>query len=424
MKAHNEFDRLLTSMLEERAVPRDPEYLGEVFARTRRMRQRPAWSSPGRWLPMQLKMPRVVVPRAVPVLIILALLAALVVAALIGSRPRLPAPFGLAAAGQLAFDSNGDIFVAAPDGTGLRALIAGPDGAVERGATWSRDGTRLAYSSGSAQIPLGLWVADADGRSAHKVSGDLRILLDRGPAATWSPDGRFLAFAASGKLYVVNADGSDPPRLLGDDSLERYDPAWSPTGTLIAFRGGQSAVDPMAAVYVIRPDGQGVTKVSESGAGHDWSPDGTRLVYGVAAEPLGDIHMSTFDGTTWTETILVGGPGDDVMPRWSNEGTRVVFLRCLGPGRACLLHVVAAESGASPDLIADEEESLGFAQPCWSPDDRFVAALTSASPGVDQQGLADARVVLILVDEGGSGVSFPAPRINGVDACSWQRLAP
>jgi Tol biopolymer transport system component len=421
MKAHNEFDRLLTSMLEERAVPRDPEYLGEVFARTRRMRQRPAWSSPGRWLPMQLKMPRVVVPRAVPILIILALLAALVVAALIGSRPRLPAPFGLAATGQFAFDSNGDIFVSEPDGTGLRALISGPGEATHVGATWSRDGTRLAYTSGSAQMPRGLWVADADGGNAHKVSGDLAINSGSlgGPAAGWSPDGRALVFATLGKLYVVNADGSQPPRPLGDDSLRRQDPVWSPLGTLIAFTGVD---DGEMGLYVIRPDGQGETKVGGTTALPDWSPDGTRLLYGMGAEPLGDIFVATFDGRTWTETMLVAEPGDDVMPRWSNDGTRLAFLRCQGPGQACLLYVVAAESGASPRLITDDEESLGYAQPCWSPDDRFIAAL-SGVPG-PMQGQKATTFVLIPADGGPSRVRLPAPAVGTVNACSWQRLAP
>jgi Tol biopolymer transport system component len=346
------------------------------------------------------------------------------VAALVGSRPRVPPPFGLAATGKFAFDSNGEIFVAAPDGTGIRPLLGGSAETLERGATWSRDGTRVAYLSGTTQGSPGLWVANADGSAARKVSGDIALVADRGPAATWSPDGR-LAFATGGKLYVATADGSAPPRPLGDDSIQRYDPAWSPTGTLIAFRGGKSPVDPDATVHVITTDGQRQSKVSSPGAGwHDWSPDGTRLVYAVGKEPVGDILMATFDGMTWTEKTLVGPPGDDVMPRWSNDGTRVAFLTCLGPGRACLLAVVAAEGGAGPQVIADEDKNLGFAQPCWSPDDRFIAALTSGSPGVDQQGIQDLMVVLISVEEGGSGVRFPAPRMSGVDACSWQRLAP
>ena len=34
------------------------------------------------------------------------------------------------------------------------------------------------------------------------------------PSATWSPDGRFIAFWSGGGLYLVSSDGGEPRRIL------------------------------------------------------------------------------------------------------------------------------------------------------------------------------------------------------------------
>ena len=59
-----------------------------------------------------------------------------------------------------------------------------------------------------------------------------------------------------GDLFVVNADGTGLQRL-GDGSRARFDPVWSPDGTLIAYRG-QPLNDPNSTTssWVISPDGQ------------------------------------------------------------------------------------------------------------------------------------------------------------------------
>ena len=50
--AHDGFERTLSDWLDEQAGRGVPDYLDEVLARTTRTRQRPAWSSLERWLPM------------------------------------------------------------------------------------------------------------------------------------------------------------------------------------------------------------------------------------------------------------------------------------------------------------------------------------------------------------------------------------
>ena len=183
MTVHDDLDRLLTRWLDETAGAGAPDYLDETITGIASLRQRPAWLSPGRWLPMRLTMPRVALPRVVPIVILLALLiAALLIAVIFAGNQqrllaqRLPAPFGLARTGLLVFDSNDDIYVASTDGSrGPRHRS--PARASRPGRPWSRDGTHVAYlvddHSGTAELR----VSAADGSGAITVASSAR----RGP---------------------------------------------------------------------------------------------------------------------------------------------------------------------------------------------------------------------------------------------------
>ena len=52
MTHRDDLDRLLSTWIDDPYTPPAPPYLGAVLERTRRTRQRPAWASLERWLPM------------------------------------------------------------------------------------------------------------------------------------------------------------------------------------------------------------------------------------------------------------------------------------------------------------------------------------------------------------------------------------
>ena len=54
MNARNDANEIVSGWLDEQAGRGAPDYLDEILARTIRTRQRPAWSSLERWLPVQL----------------------------------------------------------------------------------------------------------------------------------------------------------------------------------------------------------------------------------------------------------------------------------------------------------------------------------------------------------------------------------
>jgi class 3 adenylate cyclase/tRNA A-37 threonylcarbamoyl transferase component Bud32 len=105
------------------------------------------------------------------------------------------------------------LYAAAADGTGLAPFPGMPSELDVRWPAWSVDG-RLAFVSFApaptpGDDPVGdLFILDSGSSTPRKVAGTTGIL----GGASWSPDGTDLAFA-TGKLYTIKADGTDPTEV-------------------------------------------------------------------------------------------------------------------------------------------------------------------------------------------------------------------
>ena len=72
---------------------------------------------------------------------------------------------------------------------------------------------------------------------------------DQSPA--WSPDGRRIAFASNGDIYVMDADGGNQRRLTTGGVNDGV-PSWSPDGCRIAFASERTKI---LGIYVMNIDG-------------------------------------------------------------------------------------------------------------------------------------------------------------------------
>ena len=94
MTADSRFDRDLIAILEDLYLGPSPDYRNEVLAGATRTRQRPAWTFPGRWLPMDIATrvaPGTRLPlRQLGILALIAILVAVAVAVAVGAQQRHP----------------------------------------------------------------------------------------------------------------------------------------------------------------------------------------------------------------------------------------------------------------------------------------------------------------------------------------------
>lgn len=363
MNRSDAFERHISDWLHADAEHRVPEHLDAVLRRTRTERQFPAWSSLERWLPVQSTLRIAPVPRVAWLLLVLGLLVALGAAVLaIGSRPRLPAPFGLARNGALVTSGDGDIYSIDPVTGAKTALIT--DAKFDFGPVFSRDGTKFVFlrspDNTNPNAGLMLVVANANGTGIREVSP----AVDGLDWFDWSPDGMRIAFLSrpkgnngAGVINIVNVDGTGLKTL--DVGRPAHQISWlPPDGNEIVFRGEQLAdSDPPSGIFAVRPDGSGLRPISTRPAvnSSDYqdvavSPDGTRVMYRESSQPLFRLHMLELQ--MGVDRVLPDPNGSTAQTGggFSPDGRSVVYQRWLADNTTRLVVAPADGSGTGIEL--------------------------------------------------------------------------
>src|SRR2546423_1115917 len=148
--------------------------------------------------------------------------------------------------------------------------------------------------------------------------------------ASWSPDGRRIAFVSDrggqADIYVMNADGSDVTRLTTDPGGD-YAPTWSPDGTRIAFWTNR---DGNTNIYSMNADGSDEHALTtDRGNDHSpkWGPDG-RIVW-VSTRNTGikqSLYLMNGDGSDQHRLTTRASFWNESRPTWSPDGSRIAFL--------------------------------------------------------------------------------------------------
>ena len=182
-----------------------------------------------------------------------------------------------------------EIFVMNADGSDQRRLTT--QSGNDRSPTWSPDGTKIAVARYNINSPVEIFVMNADGSDQRAVASGFD-----GPA--WSPDGLKLAVGDNGALGV---DGSNRTQITQPTDLGAdYEPAWSPDGSKITFTRGTDCFGGCETehLWVVNADGSNPTKLTDILANtHAWSPDGTKIIFG---SQRGDLFVINPDGSGLT----------------------------------------------------------------------------------------------------------------------------
>jgi dipeptidyl aminopeptidase/acylaminoacyl peptidase len=242
-----------------------------------------------------------------------------------------------------------------------------------------------------------LWILPADGSVPAR-----RLTSTKGgeSGASWSPDGRKLAFSArrdgdeAAQIYLLDLAGGDARRLT-TLTLGARAPRWSPDGTLIAFQGAvwRGATDEASnrTLNDARKNAKSKVRVYDGFPIRNWDrwlDDRQTHLFVVPADD-GSKARDLLAGTA-----LVGAPGfrgrggegggDDLAPAWAPDGASIVITATTDADIAAYAepttHLYQVPlSGGEPVVLTRGDVSRGGAD--FTPDGTTLCFESNAGKG-------------------------------------------
>lgn len=238
-------------------------------------------------------------------------------------------------------DGSNDLFVLDAKGGKAKRITKTPDDELD--PEWNPDGKQIAYTlyihnagDGSNTMPEQIYITDAKGKETRQLT----FAALGAWQATWSPDGSRLAFVSaydaqdgSGRylaIFTVKADGTDVKFVTGGQNFGKLgpigvisQPTYSPDGSRIAFAAGNSSRGGVfTQIYEVNVNGSGLRAVTNLQSvrldSPSYSPDGTRLAFSSDSDG-GEIFTIKRDGSGLLR--LTNSTAIDSEPSWSREGT-------------------------------------------------------------------------------------------------------
>jgi Tol biopolymer transport system component len=272
---------------------------------------------------------------------------------------------------QLAFAKGFDVYTANADGSNIRKLTT-----VSGFATWLRfspDGTRIRFTLiDTKNNTVSIWEINADGSNLHPLLTGWHSPIGADAAGMWSPDGRYYFFVSSASgvpsvwalrespgLFHTNravpvqlttgpmffgpfVPSLDGKRLLAD--------GWLLRGELVRYNKTSRQFEPFFSD----------TSITDL----DFSRDGQRVAY--VTWPEHTLWRSRIDGSERLQ--LTSAPATPSQPRWSPDGSQIAFVDTQG-GHPYKLFVMSADGGIARELISETRQQMDAS---WSPDGRKI----------------------------------------------------
>jgi eukaryotic-like serine/threonine-protein kinase len=271
---------------------------------------------------------------------------------------------------RITYAKGNELYVCNDDGTESRKLAA--VAGLIKWPRWSPDGTALRFTviDGKAGTDS-LWEVRSDGTHLSPL-----LLGWNNPpdecCGSWTPDGKYFVFQSTrnGRTNIwarrehegLLRRGHSEPVLLTSGGMNYLSPVVSQDGKRIFAIG---AIPRGELARYDAASRQFLPYLSEiSAVDLDFSRDGQRVAY--VAYPEGTLWWSKIDGTERRQ--LTFAPMQASLPRWSPDGTRIAFAATTR-GRTWTIYIVSRDGGA-PQQLTNEQKSEGDVG--WSPDGKTL----------------------------------------------------
>jgi len=264
----------------------------------------------------------------------------------------------------LAFSKGSSLYIANSAGGAVRELCSG-NGSIFA-PRFSPNGRSIRFTVGDvAQNTTSLWEVSAEGSNAHPLLAG----WDRASASCcgrWTGDGRYYIFQVTQNaptsvttLWALSSNtqnGQPAPIQLTSGPMSLGNPVPNRDGSKVLAVG----VAPSAEAVRYDPVRKAFLPILNrvSATDLDFSRDGKWVTY--VAIPDGTLWRSRADGTEQVQLTS----SRTALPHWSPDGTRISYVD-VNPGRPSRVLVIANNGGSPQEVFG---ESRGQIDSNWSAD--------------------------------------------------------